>query len=69
MCVRVRVCVLALLVVLLATAVCVQVDPYNPWPACQTSSDYILEMIAALWQFSDYAGIYTSGTFICVDPL
>ena len=29
-------------------------------PDCQTSSDYILEMIAALWRNADIAGIYTS---------
>lgn len=33
---------------------------YNPWPDCSTSSDYILEMIATLWGFSDIAGVYTS---------
>lgn len=38
----------------------IELDSNNPWPDCQTSSDYILEMIAALWQFSDIAGVYTS---------
>jgi hypothetical protein len=38
----------------------IEVDPYNPWPDCQTSSDYILELIAAMWQFSDVCGVYSS---------
>lgn len=38
----------------------IEVDPYNPWPSCSTSSDYILEMIAELWKFGNVVSIYTS---------
>jgi len=39
----------------------IEVDPYNPWSGdCHTNGDWILEMIATLWKYSDIAGLYTS---------
>jgi hypothetical protein len=38
----------------------IELDPYNPWPDCQTSSDYILEMIGELFKYGPTVGIYTS---------
>ena len=38
----------------------IELDPYNPWPDCGTSTDYILEMMAELWKYGPTVGVYSS---------